>query len=97
MIRIANTFADRLDPKWGIPMIKPRVGEAFDANNDLFLADSCTVLHRDGHITRGTETSVTHDALIEYNRRHLTREALEDHYGEGDEHSEGMMMYGANG
>jgi hypothetical protein len=78
----ANTFADRLRPKFGIPQIKPAIGEAFDANNDLFLADACTVLHRDGHITRGSAASVTHDALIDYNRRHMTAADFADHYGD---------------
>lgn len=97
MNRTANTFRDNLKPVFGIPQIKPRIGETFDVNNDLFLLNACTVLHRDGHTTRGTAASVTHDALIEWNRRHLTRDAFADHYGEGDERSESMMLHGANG
>jgi hypothetical protein len=55
------------------------------------------VYHRDGHITNGTIRSVTSDALIEYNRRHMTRAAFDDCYGEGDERTESMMLHGANG
>jgi hypothetical protein len=79
---IANTFRADLKPRFGIPTIEPRVGEAFDVNNDLFLHDECTVLHRDGHITRGTKTSVTHDALIEWNRRNLRADVFADFYGD---------------
>ena len=82
MLNTANTFADRLNPRFGIPQIKPVIGESFDANNDLCLVDACTVLHRDGHITKGSPISVTYDALIEYNRRHLSREAFSNHYGD---------------
>jgi hypothetical protein len=97
MHRIANTFRDDLKPLFGICQIKPEIGETFDKANDLYLHDACTVHHRDGHVTRGTPASVTHDALIDWNRRHLTRDAFADHYGEGDERSESMMLYGANG
>ena len=78
---IPNTFAAHLAPRFGIPTIKPAIGEAFDANNDLYLVDACTVLHRDGTVTRGTAASVTHDALIAYNRRHLRADVFADHYG----------------
>ena len=78
----ANRFCDRLKPVFGIPEIKPAIGESFDYANDLFLADSCTVLHRDGHVTRGTPLSVTYDALIDWNRRHMTAKAFADHYGD---------------
>jgi hypothetical protein len=96
MNRTANTFRADLKPMFGLPQIKPRIGEAFDVNNDLHLLDACTVLHRDGHITRGTAASVTHDALIDWNRRHMTREAFNDFYGD-DDRSEMMMLHGANG
>lgn len=79
---IANTFADRLKVKWGIPQIKPEIGESFDVNNDLCLIDACTVLHRDGHVTKGSPSSVTHDALIDYNRRHMSSDAFAEYYGD---------------
>lgn len=82
MLTIANTFAAHLAPRFGIPTIKPTIGEAFDANNDLYLVDACTVLHRDGTVTRGSAASVTHDALIAYNRRHLRADVFADHYGD---------------
>lgn len=93
-----NRYAARLNPSFGVPAIKPNPGESFDENNDLWLAACGTIVHhRDGHITRGTELSVTSDALIQYDRRHMTRAAFEDCYGEGDERSESMMLHGANG
>jgi hypothetical protein len=82
MTMTANSFADYLKPKFGIPQIEPRIGEAFDANNDLFLSDACTVIHRDGHVTRGSFRSVAHDALIDYNRRHMSAAAFADYYGD---------------
>lgn len=93
-----NCFADNLKPSFGIPAIKPTRGQSFDRFNDLVLS-ACgkVVYHRDGHITNGTIRSVTSDALIEYNRRHMTRAAFDDCYGEGDEISESMMLHGANG
>jgi hypothetical protein len=77
-----NTFAAHLSPRFGLPTIKPRIGEAFDQHNDLFLHDACTVLHRDGHITRGTPSSVTHDALIDWNRRNLRADVFADFYAD---------------
>lgn len=79
---IANTFADRFNACHGIPAFRPQIGESFDRNNDLFLTAPDTVEHRDGHITRGSETSVIYDALIDYNRRHMRAEAFADHYGD---------------
>ena len=93
-----NTYADNLNPSFGVPTIKPTPGQSFDRNNDLFLAECGTIVHhRDGHITRGTVYSVTSDALIEYDRHHMTRAAFDDCYDEGDERSESMMLHGANG
>jgi len=79
---LANTFADRLKPRFGIPSVKPEIGESFDDYNNLWLVDACTVLHRDGHITKGSPASVTHDALIEYNRRHMSPVAFADYYAD---------------
>lgn len=76
MKRPANAFRDDLKPVAGIPTIKPRIGESFDKNNDLFLVDSRTVLHRDGHVTKGNPDRVTHDALLEYDRRWTARWVL---------------------
>lgn len=87
MHMLANTFADRLEPKFGIPSIRPNVGESFDVNNDLFLASEDTVYHRDGHITRGSKISVIYDALIDYNRRHMRADAFAAYYA--DDPSEG--------
>ena len=78
----ANIFADRLKPEFGLPTIRPSVGESFDQNNDLFLVDSCTVQHRDGTVTRGSAASVTHDALIAYNRKHMRAESFAAFYGD---------------
>lgn len=94
----ANTYADNLNPYFGIPQIAPTPGRSFDRFNDLVLSECGEVVyHRDGHITYGTTRSVTSDALIEYDRRHMTRAAFDDCYGEGDERSESMMLHGANG
>ena len=79
---IANTFADRFNASFGIPAIRPQVGESFDRNNDLFLVEPGVVEHRDGHITRGSDVSVIYDALIEYNRRHMRADAFADHYAD---------------
>ena len=93
-----NCFADNLKPSFGIPAIKPTRGQTFDRFNDLSLSHCGTIVyHRDGFVTRGTKTSATHDALIDYNRRHMTRAAFDDCYGEGGERSESMMLCGANG
>jgi hypothetical protein len=90
-----NAYADRLKPSFGIPEIKPKPGETFDRENDLWLSDCGTIVyHRDGHITQGTVLSATSDALIEYDRRHMTPSAFADCYADGDE---SMMLYGANG
>lgn len=94
MTRIANTFRDDLKPLFGIPQIKPRPGETFDKNNDLLLGDDGrTVYHRDGHVSYGGPA----DALLTYDKRHMTKAAFADHYGEDDERSESMMLHGANG
>jgi hypothetical protein len=93
MQKTANTFKDSLKPSFGIPQIKPARGEAFDLSNDLVLSHCGEIVfHRDGHVTFGTVNSVTHDALIEYNRRHMTRAAFNDCYSEGDEN---IMLHGA--
>ena len=78
----ANTFADRFNASFNIPAFRPKVGESFDRNNDLFLAAPGVVEHRDGHVTRGSEISVIYDALIEYNRRHMRADAFADHYSD---------------
>jgi len=82
MHRIANTFRDSLNTKFGFPQIQPSVGESFDVNNDLHLFDINTVMHRDGHVTKGSPASVTHDSLIDYNRRHMSADAFADHYAD---------------
>jgi len=98
MQKSANGYAERYDVKFGIPNVKPKPGETFDRNNDLTLSEcGAIVYHRDGHVTRGTIFSATSDAFIEYNRRHMTKAAFDEHYGECDEVSESMMLHGANG
>lgn len=93
-----NTYADYLKPYFDIPQIAPTLGQPFDCFNDLVLSNCGTkVFHRDGHITNGTTRSVTSDALIEYNRRHMTRAAFDECYGDDDERSESLMLHGANG
>jgi hypothetical protein len=82
MMTLPNTYADKLRPKFGVPVLRPIIGESFDVNNDLTLISETEVLHRDGHITRGTRFSVTSDALIEYNRRNLSTESFNDFYGD---------------
>ena len=97
MIFTANDYAERFNAKWGVPQTRPTFGESFDANNDLVLSECGTIVyHRDGHITRGTIYSVTSDALIDYNRRHMTKTAFAYHYGD-DDVSEMNMLLGANG
>ena len=81
-LTLANTFSDRLKPRFGIPAIRPAIGESFDVNNDLCLIAEGVVLHRDGHITRGSKTSVIYDAMIEYNRRHMRADDFAAHYAD---------------
>jgi len=97
LLTAPNNFAPRFKPEFGIPAIKPQPGETFDVNNDLTLLSCGTrVMHRDGSITSGTAASVTHDALIEYNRRHLKPEIFADYYGDpiAEELSEMRMLHG---
>lgn len=94
MHTLPNAFRDDLNPEWGIPTIEHRVGETFDKNNDLWLAeDGRTVYHRDGHVSYGGPA----DAILDYDKRHMTRDAFEEYYGGDDEGSESMMLHGANG
>ena len=92
MLKIANTYADKLRPKFGVPVLRPIIGESFDVNNDLTLISETEVLHRDGHITRGTRFSVTRDALIEYNARNMSAESFNDFYG--DDPTENAWLFG---
>lgn len=94
MLKTPNTFRDDLKPVFGIPSVKPRPGETFDKNNDLWLgADGRTVYHRDGHVSYGGPA----DALVEYDKRHMSSADFDECYGDSDERSESMMLYGANG
>ena len=91
MKKLANEYADRFNAKFGIPTIKPRPGESFDVNNDLTMGnDGCTVYHRDGHVSYGGSA----DALLTYNKRHMTRAAFLDHYGEDECEEESALLYG---
>jgi hypothetical protein len=93
MTNLPNAFRDDLKPEFGIPTINPTPGETFDKNNDLWLGeDGRTVYHRDGHVSRGGPA----DALVAYDKRHMSRAAFNEHYGD-DESSESMMLHGANG
>jgi hypothetical protein len=80
--RAANDFTDRLKAVYGIPTIKPVVGESFDRNNDLWLVSETEVLHRDGYVTKGSAISVIHDALIDWNRRHMNARDFADYYSD---------------
>lgn len=95
MLTTPNTFRDDLKPHFGIPQIRPRIGETFDKNNDLVLGvDGRTVYHRDGYVSYGGPA----DALTAYDKRHMTRDAFFEYYGgDDDERSETMMLHGANG
>ncbi|WP_306150711.1 hypothetical protein [Roseovarius sp. MMSF_3281] len=91
---IPNAFRDDLKPKFGVPQIKPRLGETFDKNNDLTLGeDGRTVYHRDGYVSYGGPA----DAIVDYDKRHMHPAAFNEHYADGDERSESMMLHGANG
>ena len=93
MNKLPNTFLDKYKPDFGIPTIKPCPGDTFDSNNDLTLGpDGRTVYHRDGHVSTGGPA----DALVAYDQRHMSRAAFNEHYGDGDERSESMMLHGAN-
>ena len=93
MLNMPNNFRDDLKPVFGIPQIKPRVGETFDRANDLWLGyDGRTVYHRDGHISYGGPA----DAIVAYDRRHMSPAAFADCYYGDDERSESMMLHGAN-
>lgn len=94
MHKLPNGFRDDLKPRFGIPTIEPRVGETFDRNNDLTLGeDRRTVYHRDGHVSYGGCA----DAIVEYDKRHMTPQSFAEFYGDGDERSESMMLHGADG
>ncbi len=80
--REPNTFCDRLKAVHGLPTVLPVVGESFDAFNDLWLATPTEVHHRDGFVTKGTKVSVIHDALIDWNRRHMTARDFADFYSD---------------
>jgi hypothetical protein len=68
MLRLNNTFVRA-----------PSLGAAFDANNDLYVLPCGTrVLHRDGRVTHGNDTSLhglAYRALREYNSRRAARPA----------------------
>ena len=87
MKRLANEYSGKLNPEFGVPTIKPSRGDYFDRNNDLFLSDCGTIVyHRDGYKTLGTIYSACSDALIEYNKRHLSTADFNEYYGtESDE------------
>jgi hypothetical protein len=92
MLITPSRYADRLNPSFGVPAIKPAFGETFDANNDLTLSHCGTIVHhRDGHVTYGSFRSVTSDAMIEYDRRHMTKRAFEDCYGVGDDEESSVL------
>ena len=95
MKRLANEYADRFNATFGIPQVKPKPGETFDRNNDLTMGDDGrTVYHRDGHVSYGGSA----DALLTYNKRHMSRRDFYEYYGGADEGcSESMMLHGANG
>lgn len=91
---IPNTFRDDLNPKFGVPTIKPKPGQTFDKNNDLTLGDDGrTVYHRDGFVSYGGAC----DAIVAYDKRHMRADKFFEHYGGDDEYSESMMLCGANG
>lgn len=91
MLKIANTFGDEFAPNFGIPTLPLRAGESFDVNNDLFLCeDGRTVLHRDGHVSYGGAA----DALVEYNKRHMTPAAFAEYYGDDEREEDSGMLHG---
>jgi len=94
MHNLPNAFRDDLKPRFGIPTVEPKPGESFDKNNDLVLgSDGWTVYHRDGHVSYGGPA----DALLAYDKRHMTRAAFEEYHGGDDDRSESMMLHGAGG
>ena len=91
MNKLPNTFRDEFCPEFGIPLVKPRPGESFDVNNDLYLArDGRTVHHRDGHISHGGVV----DALLSYNKRHMSRTDFAEYYGEDECEEEFGLLHG---
>lgn len=86
---LPNTFRDDLKPKFGIPTIQPKPGESFDKNNDLWLGDDGrTVYHRDGHISYGGAV----DAILDYDKRHMTASAFNEYYGDDNGCEEEFYM-----
>lgn len=63
MLLLANDYRNRREPL--------TIGASFDRNNDLWLVDEKTVMHRDGYVTEGHPSNVTSVALLDYNRRHM--------------------------
>jgi len=93
MNKLANEFRDEFEPRFGIPTIKPRPNESFDANNDLCMgSDGRTVYHRDGHVSYGGAA----DALLTYNKRHMKRAAFVEYYGDDHCEEEFAMLHGVS-
>jgi len=89
LLRMANTYHNRFNPSFGIPSLPVLPGETFDVNNDLTLsACGMKTFHRDGHIT---DNRCTGDALLEYNKRHMTTTAFAECYGDDSEEDFGML------
>jgi hypothetical protein len=89
MIRVANTFADHLKPRFGDATITPALGQSFDRNNDLFLGHDGVIRPR--HEWQGNPIDTAKhssikaacfDALINYNRATMRADDFAAHYGD---------------
>ena len=99
--RQPNLIREDIRAPFGLFASEPVLGESFDANNDLFLADNGKIYPRHDWqgpvIDTAQHSSVSaacQDALINYNRATMRPEDFNDFYGEGDSASESMMLYG---
>ena len=91
-LRTPNTYHARFKPSFGIPSLPVLPGETFDVNNDLTLSACGTkTLHSDGHVTNN---SCTGDALLEYDKRHMTTAAFTECYGD-DSEEDWAMLHGS--
>lgn len=87
---IANSFADRLKPRFGFATVTPAFGESFDVNNDLTLCQDGVIRSR--HAWQGAPIDIAQyggrviaacaDALLAYNRATMDSRAFAYHYGD---------------
>lgn len=89
MTYLANTFAENLNPVFGLATIEPERGRSFDVNNDLFLDHDGVIRTRHDWQGPSIDTSkhssiiaACFDALINYNRATMRPADFAAHYGD---------------